>query len=71
MEGARLLRRFRCGQAVKRILEKQDEGLKRRVMAILREKRNKWMELGIRRLATRAAVRSSPAVALWRLRSYA
>lgn len=38
----------------------------------MRKKENKWMELAIKKFATRASIRSSPAaITLWRLKTFA
>ena len=36
----------------------------------MRIKENKWMQLAIKKFATRASIISSPAVGLWRLKTY-
>ena len=36
----------------------------------MRKKENRWMELAIQKFATRASIRSSPAVGLWRLKTF-
>lgn len=66
----KLLMRFKRGQAIQRVIEKQDEALKRKYLNRMRKKSNKWMELAIKKFATRASIRSSPAISLWRLKTY-
>jgi hypothetical protein len=57
---------------LQKILEKQDELLKKSYLNKLRKKENKWMELAIKKFATRASIRSSPgAITLWRFKTYA
>jgi hypothetical protein len=68
---SKLLERFRRAQAIKKILEKQDQQLKKTYLNKMRRKENKWMELAIQKFATRASIRSSPAICLWRLKAYA
>jgi hypothetical protein len=57
---------------IQKILEKQDELLKKSYLNKMRKKENKWMELAIKKFATRASIRSSPtAITFWRLKTYA
>lgn len=67
----KLLERYKRAQALKRILEKQDEQLKKAFLNRMRKRENKWMSDAVRKFATRAYLRSSPAVALWRMKTYA
>ena len=69
---AKLLERFKRAQKLQKILEKQDEQLKKSYLNKMRKKENKWMELAIKKFATRASIRSSPAaITLWRLKTFA
>ena len=67
----KLLERYKRAQLLKRILEKQDEQLKKAFLNRMRKRENKWMSDAVRKFATRAYLRSSPAVALWRMKTYA
>lgn len=66
----KLLMRLKRGQALQRILQRQDESLKKIYLNKMRKKSNIWMELAMKKFATRASIRSSPAIALWRLKTY-
>lgn len=39
----RLLQQFKRGQAIQRIIEKQDEALKKKYLNRMRKKSNRWM----------------------------
>ena len=66
----KLLLRFKRGLAIQKVLEKQDKQLLKEYLNRMRKKENKWMELAIQKFATRASIRSSPAISLWRLKAY-
>jgi hypothetical protein len=51
-------------------VDKQDLKLQKFYLNKMRKKENKWMELAIQKFATRASLRSSPAISLWRLKTY-
>ena len=65
-----LLLRFKRGLALQKIIEKQDKQLRSKYLNKMRKRENKWMELAIQKFATRASIRSSPAVGLWRLKTF-
>lgn len=66
----KLLMRFKRGLAIQKIIEKQDKQLLKTYLQRMRKRENKWMELAIQKFATRASIRSSPAISLWRLKTY-
>lgn len=46
--------------------------MKKSYLNKMRKKENKWMEVAIKKFATRASIRSSPtAITFWRLKTYA
>lgn len=66
----KFLQRLKRAEILRKIVEKQDFKLQKEYLNKMRKKENKWMELAIKKFATRASLRSSPAISLWRLKTY-
>ena len=66
----KFLQRLKRAEILRKIVEKQDFKLQKEYLNKMRKKENKWMELAIQKFATRASLRSSPAISLWRLKTY-
>lgn len=66
-----LLQLFKKGSAIKNILQKQDKKILKIYFEKMKKKENRWIDESIRKFATRSSIRSSVAISLWRLKTYA
>ncbi len=66
-----LLQKFKKGTAVKNILQKQNKKLLQGYFDKLKKKENIWIDESIKKFATRASIRSSLSISLWRFKTFA